>query len=112
MRLKNGDVEPAIDDFKDSSSTQEDCDVALALFDPVRYKVEDSSGYNLDKLSDDFGAKYFRSLRILKNSYGEDDLRIGLGFFGQIGMFKELKKKKDMTDADYESVTNKSWFLK
>jgi hypothetical protein len=24
---------------------------------------------------------------------------------------KELKKKKDMTDSDYERVTNKSFFL-
>jgi hypothetical protein len=30
---------------------------------------------------------------------------------GQIGMFKELKKMKDMTDADYESVVNKTFFL-
>jgi hypothetical protein len=38
-------------------------------------------------------------------------VRIGLGFMGQIGMFKELKKRKDMTDADYESVINKTYFL-
>jgi hypothetical protein len=77
----------------------------------MRYKVNDPSGYELNKLIDGYGAKYFRSLRLIKNSYGEDDVRIGLGFMGQIGMFKELPKKKDMTDADYESVTNKSFFL-
>lgn len=112
IRIKNGDVEPQLDDFKDSSSPGEDCDVALALFDPMRYRVADPSGYNLDKLVDANGAKYFRSLRLIKNSYGEDDVRIGLGFFGQIGMFKELPRKKDITDADYESVVNKSWFLR
>lgn len=112
IRIKNGDVEPQLDDFKDSSSPGEDCDVALALFDPMRYKVPDPSGYDLDKLKDEYGSKYFRSLRLIKNSYGADDVRIGLGFFGQIGMFKELNRKKDMTDADYESVVNKSWFLK
>jgi hypothetical protein len=112
IRIKNGDVEPQLDDFKDSSSPGEDCDVALALFDPMRYKVADPSGYDLDKLKDEYGSKYFRSLRLIKNSYGADDVRIGLGFFGQIGMFKELKRKKDMTDVDYESVVNKSWFLR
>ena len=86
--------------FKESSQTQDDADVVLALFDPMRYKVSDPSGYDLDKLKDDFGAKYFRSLRLIKNSYGEDDIRIGLGFLGSIGMFKELPKKKDITDAD------------
>jgi replicative DNA helicase len=112
IRIKNGDVEPQLEDFADSSQTQNDSDVVLALFDPMRYKVADPSGYNLDKLVDQYGAKYFRSLRVIKNSYGADDVRIGLGFFGQIGMFKELKRKKDMTDVDYESVVNKSWFLR
>jgi hypothetical protein len=31
---------------------------------------------------------------------------------GQIGMFKELPRRKDITDADYEAVTNKTFFLK
>jgi len=110
-RLKNGDVEPQLEDFAESSSTQNDADVVLALFDPMRYKVADPSGYELSKLKDQFGAKYFRSLRLIKNSYGEDDLRVGLGFLGNIGMFKELPKKKDITDADYESIINKTYFL-
>jgi replicative DNA helicase len=111
IRIKNGDVEPQLEDFADSSQTQNDADVVLALFDPMRYKVADPSGYNLDKLKDDYGAKYFRSLRLIKNSYGEDDVRIGLGFMGQIGMFKELPRKKDITDSDYGSIINKSYFL-
>jgi len=111
MRIKNGDVEPQLEDFADSSSTQNDADVVLALFDPMRYKVADPSGYDLMKLKDEYGAKYFRSLRLIKNSYGEDDVRIGLGFLGQIGMFKELPKKKNMTDADYQAVVNKSFFI-
>jgi len=111
IRIKNGDVEPQLEDFAESSSTQNDADIVLALFDPMRYKVADPSGYNLEKLKDEFGAKYFRNLRLIKNSYGEDDVRIGLGFMGQIGMFKELPRRKDMTDADYESVVNKSFFL-
>jgi hypothetical protein len=111
IRIKNGDVEPQLEDFADSSATQNDADVVLALFDPMRYKVEDPSGYNLNKLRDDYGAKYFRSLRLIKNSYGEDDIRIGLGFLGQIGMFKELPRKRDITDEDYDSVVNKTFFL-
>jgi hypothetical protein len=111
IRIKNGDVEPQLEDFKESGQTQDDADVVLALFDPIRYKVTDPSGYNLDKLKDEYGAKYFRSLRLIKNSYGEDDVRIGLAFLGQIGMFKELPRRKDMMDDDYESVLNKTFFL-
>ena len=111
IRIKNGDVEPQLEDFAESSSTQNDADVVLALFDPMRYKVSDPSGYDVDKLKDEFGAKYFRSLRLIKNSYGEDDVRIGLAFLGQIGMFKELPRLKDMSDYEYQSVVNKTFFL-
>jgi len=111
IRLRNGDVEPQLEDFADSSQTQNDADIVLALFDPMRYKVADLSGYELNKLKDEYGAKYFRSVRLIKNSYGEDDVRIGLGFIGQIGMFKELPKQKEMTENDYISVINKSYFL-
>lgn len=112
MRIKAGDVEPQLEDFADSSQTQNDADVVLALFDPMRYNIPDPSGYNTEKLKDEFGAKYFRSLRLIKNSYGEDDVRIGLGFLGQVGTFKELPRKKDMNDDIYETITNKSYFLK
>ena len=111
MRLKNGDVEPQLEDFADSSQTQNDADVVLALFDPMRYKVTDPSGYDLNKLRDEFGAKYFRSLRLIKNSYGEDDVRIGLGFLGQVGMFKELPKVKYMNESVYSDITSKAFFL-
>jgi len=110
IRLKAGDVEPQLEDFSDSSNTQNDADVVMALFDPVRYNVEDPSGYELAKLRDAFGAKYYRSLRLIKNSYGEDDIRIGLAFLGSVGMFKELPRKSDITDEDYEEVVNKTYF--
>ena len=50
-------------------------------------------------------------MRLIKNSYGEDDVRIGLGFLGSVGMFKELPRVRDITDADYSAVVNKSFFL-
>jgi hypothetical protein len=77
----------------------------------MRYKVADPSGYDLNKLRDEFGAKYFRSLRLIKNSYGEDDVRIGLGFLGQVGMFKELPKVKYMNENVYSDITSKAFFL-
>ena len=77
----------------------------------MRYKVTDPSGYDLNKLRDEFGAKYFRSLRLIKNSYGEDDVRIGLGFLGQVGMFKELPKVKYMNENVYSDITSKAFFL-
>ena len=109
-RIKNGDVEPMLEDFKSSGSTQEDAEVVFGLFDPMRYKVPDPSGYNLDKLRNDYGAKMYRSVKLLKNSYGSDDVRIGLAFQPAIGMFKEMPKLQDTTEKTYESIKDNSYF--
>jgi len=112
LRIKNGDVEPMLEDFKDSGNTQEDADVVLSLFDPMRYKVSDPIGYDLSKLRDpNNGNKKYRCIKILKNSYGVDDVRYGLAFQPQIGMFKELPKISDVTEDTYEQVIDNSWFL-
>lgn len=112
IRIKNGDVEPALEDFKDSGSTQEDGDIVMALFDVMRYKVPDPSGYDLTRLKNQDGAKMYRSLKIIKNSYGPDDLRLGLGFQPIIGHFRELPKVANITNSDYESICNNNFFLK
>ena len=40
-------------------------------------------------------------------------LKNGLNILeNNIGMFKELPRKKDITDSDYEAITNKSYFLR
>ena len=109
-RIKDGDVEPMLEDFKSSGSTQEDAQIVFGLFDPMRYKVPDPSGYNLDKLRNDYGAKMYRSVKLLKNSYGSDDVRIGLAFQPAIGMFKEMPKLQDTTEKTYESIKDNSFF--
>lgn len=109
-RLKNGDVEPMLEDFKDSGSTQEDADVVISLFDPSRYKVPDPSRYDLDKMTHEGDLRY-RSVKILKNSYGVANIRIGMGFLGSIGMFKELPKLDQMDDAKYQQVRDSTFFL-
>jgi len=111
MRLKAGDVEPMLEDFKDTGATQEDADIVLSLFDPMRYKVPDPSGYDLSMLRNRDGMKMYRSLKILKNSYGSDDIRIGLAFQPVIGMFKEMPKLAEMTPDIYESILDNTFFL-
>jgi replicative DNA helicase len=111
QRLKNGDVEPQLEDFKETGQSQDDADVVMTLFDPLRYKIADSLGYNLDRLIDQEGSKFYRSLKIIKNSYGSDDIRIGLGFLGEMGMFKELPRRSAITEDDYDQILNKSYFL-
>lgn len=111
MRLKAGDVEPMLEDFKETGATQEDSDIVLSLFDPMRYKVADPAGYDLTRLRNSEGHKMYRSLKILKNSYGGDDVRIGLAFQPVIGMFKEMPKTDVMTDSIYTSIKDSTYFL-
>lgn len=103
--------EPTIDSIKETGSVAEDSDVVISLFDPLRYKTTDPS-YNAHAFINEMnGAKHFRSVKVLKNSYGEDDLRVGMAFQGAIGAFKELPRPKDMENFNYEEVFTGNYFL-
>jgi hypothetical protein len=103
--------EPNIDDIKESGNPGEAADVVVSLFDPIRYHTTDP-GYNVEKFIDQTtGGNYFRSVKILKNTFGEDQIRIGLGFHGAVGIFKELPRKQNMDNFDYQSLFNGSFFL-
>lgn len=111
MRLKAGDVEPRIEDFKDTSDLGEDADFTYSLFDPWRYNVPDPSGYDLSKLRDPDGSKKYRSFKILKNSYGAEGVRVGMAYQPQTGIFKELPTRGQMTESIYTQVLDNSYFL-
>lgn len=116
IRLKDTEAELTLDDVKESGDMGDACDIALSLFDPVKYKQGSKTGYNpMDLLDRNTGAKYFRSIQICKSSYGEDDLRIPLAFNGFCGQFKELPRRDSLTDTQLysliESVKDKSFFF-
>lgn len=111
MNKKIDSFEPTLDHIKESGRPAEDADCVISMFQPSRYKTEDYT-YSVEKFIDpNTGGDYFRSVKILKNSYGEADLRIGMGFMGSTGMFKELPRKKDMDGFDYDGLFNNSYFL-
>lgn len=89
-RMKIKSVSPEPDDYKGTSSTYENADVVLALFNPYKLKVNDFLGYNIPKFLTPTGENRFRSISILKNSYGADDIIIGLNFLGENGNFREM----------------------
>lgn len=103
LRMKMGRIEPMLSDFKDSGNTIQDCNIALSLFSPIRYEMEEHRGYNIAPHSGGLGARY-RSLSILKNRDGESDKMVGLQFLGEVGHFSELKRAKEMSSEDYTKV--------
>lgn len=104
-RLKQGLQEPDESDFKDSGTMLEDSMIALLMFDPVKAKMATHRDYNIKIL----GSNY-RSLKCVKNRFGTSDIAVGLGFYGEIGLFRELPKAKDITD--WELYLDPSWTLK
>lgn len=116
IRLKDTEAELTLDDVKESGDMGDACDIALSLFDPLKYKQGSRTGYNpVDFLDKENGAKCFRSIQICKSSYGEDDLRIPLAFNGFCGQFKELPRRTEIDDIALreitESVKDRSYFL-
>lgn len=107
IKIYKDDLTPNLDDFKNTGATVEDCDVALALFNPLRYSAYDNKGfykkYNIrNRMVTQGGKNRFRLLTILKNSYGDDNISYGLKFLGEVMHFSTLPKPEDT--AALESV--------
>lgn len=104
-RLKNESLrEPDESDLKDSGTMMEDCHIALLMFSPVKAKLGTHRGYDISEL----GGNY-RSVKCVKNRFGTADIAVGLGFYGNIGIFKELPKASEITD--YEKYKRPDWCL-
>jgi microsomal dipeptidase-like Zn-dependent dipeptidase len=112
---KMDSFEPHLDNIKETGNLGEASDIVLSLFDPIRYNTTDKNYGDVEKFRSNInGHKYFRSVAILKNSYGIDGASIGTVFMGQNGLFKELPKSseiKDWQQKDYDSIFNHTYFL-
>lgn len=85
-------------------------DNVISIWDPRRYNTSDSN-YDIDNFVDQIsGANYFRSLKILKNTYGEDSIKCGMGFHGATGTFKELPRPSEMDKFNYNSLFDGTFF--
>ena len=95
IRISKGDLSPILEDFKDSSNTQESADLVIAPFDPYRYNSYDKEGnyrgYNLTPgMLTPSGNCRFRSLHFLKHSNGTANISFGMKFLGEIMHFRLL----------------------
>lgn len=104
-RLKNENLrEPDESDLKDSGTMMEDCHIALLMFSPVKAKLGTHRGYDIAEL-----AGNYRSVKCVKNRFGTADIAVGLGFYGNIGVFKELPKSSEI--VDYDKYKTPDWCL-
>lgn len=117
MRLKMGDVLPRLEDLLGTSSLATDSEVVLALYDCTRYKVPDPYFYKVDKMREgpenlNPGSLKYRSLSILKNSYGAENIGVGLAYQPESGILLELPKSSELTEEMYEEILNNKYFIK
>ena len=104
-RMKNKVLAPEPSDFKESSNTYEDADLVLALFNPYKLKITNDLGYDVNSFITSKRYNRYRSLFVLKNSFGIDDVGMGLLFRGEMGLWEELPKPE--SKADLEKIYEK-----
>lgn len=101
-RLKQDLQEPDSSDFKDSAAMYEDSHVVIALHSPIKFKRSSYRGYNIKELGHNFIACI-----LLKSRFGTSDIAIGLGYYGDCSIFKELPKADQIND--YERFKSPDW---
>ena len=102
---QRGDFSPDKSDFKGSGSMYEDADVAIAIFNPNYYGVSEYLGYTTQHMISKGKVNRFRSANIIKNSFGVDNVKIGLRFIGECGLFDEMPKVVTSLEQ-YEQLSN------
>lgn len=117
---KSSKNKPKLSDFEGTAGTQQDAEVVIVVYNPYTHiyledddeTTTDSCGYNLPELRNDWGIPCYRSVHLLKNTYGGAGLSAGLAFHAPTGTFKTLPKLEEITPYDYQEVRNSKYFLK
>ena len=111
LKYSKGNLEPMYEDFKDTGNPVESADLVLSLFDPYKYQSYDSKGlykgYDIAQgMVAPNGAQRFRSLHIIKHSFGVSNVTFGLKFMGESMHFITLPKASEYNKLQkiYEEV--------
>lgn len=93
------DVQPK--DFKGTADLYENADVVIGLMNPYKLQAYDYMNYDINAFVNKRNYNRFRALKVIKNSYGIDDFRIGYHFVGENGLMAELPNSQEI---DYNLV--------
>lgn len=99
LRRVRLDLQPEESDLAGSSVPYQDCDVCLAVFDPMRYSKEEYKGYQAAHMNG-----RFRSMHLIKNTYGVSGKMSAALFVGEVGRFTELSLPDQLPSNFYENV--------
>jgi replicative DNA helicase len=117
-RQKLGELAPKLSDFADSSQTQQDSDVIMALFDPYRHASASEpgrdNGFELARFKDKRFKTYYRTLHILKNSFDSAGMSFSMALDPVRGILKTLPRRDingRVPENIYEKVLTGEFFL-
>jgi hypothetical protein len=105
-RINTTDIDVKPSDFAGSSDMYQNADVAIGLMNPYKLKIFDYGNYKIDKFITEFGDNRYRSLKIIKNSFGRDDLVVSFLFYGENGAMVQLPNSKKI---DYEKLERRDY---
>lgn len=101
-RRKMDMTECSSEDLKDTSCSFNDCNVCIGIYDPLKHKIKTCRDYPIICDENIDGWEGLRSrmkgLCLIKNRSGESDKFDAVNFFGEIGLFQEMPKAKEITD--------------
>lgn len=86
-------------DFKGSGDMYENADIVIGMLNPYKLSAFNYADYNITKFVSDLGHNRYRSLKVLKNSFGIDDFRISYLFLGENGYMRELPKAEKFKES-------------
>lgn len=102
--------EPTLDDVKESGNPVNDCNVAIAVYYPIKYQLKTYRGYQITDTKDGSGSIIspglggaIRGLILLKHRFGSAYKVFCTGFQGSVGKFVELPKPDFIDYYKYQS---------
>jgi hypothetical protein len=84
-KFDKNELSPTLEDFKDTGNIGQDCNVALGVFNPIKYNIEEYLGYDITQMPNSF-----RSIHIMKNRDGQEYYSQAMYFRGDVGRLTEL----------------------
>jgi replicative DNA helicase len=98
-RQRTNSIDVMLSDLRDSSDTAHSADYVIGLANPYQFEIPVYRNYDIKRLQD-----RFRSIKVLKSRDGISNVVVGMGFIGEVGIFKELPEGKLMTETDYKQI--------
>ena len=98
-RQRTNSIDLMLSDLRDSSDTAHASDFVIGLINPYQYELQSYRNYDIKKLQD-----RFRAVKVMKARDGQANVVAGMGFLGEVGVYKELPEGKLMTEEHYNQI--------